>query len=112
MMHSLLGTEQGHTLESPVDLWTHASWQVVVVGGGSTLATLLLGGLVWLEKHLRDQILVGSLWILVDDALEVVGGKCEWISLLVGLMPWSSIVSVQGDGSDEHNWEHLVELLS
>jgi len=110
---SLLGTEQGHTLEFPVDLGGHASGEVALGGMLSLGASLSLGGGVGLEEHTGDQVLVRSLGVLVDHAIVVRLGKREGVVLLVSVsVSGSTSVYVKGEGRNVDDGEGLVELLS
>jgi len=62
---SLLGAEQGDTLQLPVDLGLHADGQVVVL-----VLVAVLGG-VGAQPHSRDEVLIVTLWVLVDGAAVV-----------------------------------------
>jgi len=76
-------------------------------------AVLSLGGGVWLEQHLGDEVLVGPLWIFVDYAFVVVLGQGQWVVLLAHASVLGAlVVGVRGDGSHMHNWEGLEEFLS
>ena len=62
---SLLGTDEGGSLEFPVDLGGHAGGQVV----RSLLVSVL--GRVWLQVDTRDEVPVITFGVLVDGAVEV-----------------------------------------
>lgn len=61
---SLLGTKKGDTLEFPVVLGKDAS-------GRRLFLLLVAGSRVWAEPHSGDQVLIVTLWILVDGAAVV-----------------------------------------